>query len=289
MALFQESTRETHNIFFTNGNNLYETIKEDGSFGNGAVFFLLEKIPALNRRIYTGEYVINRHETVYSFISRMFQGDTVIRKITIPEGYTVQMIVEKLNNEDSLKGVIENISEEGSLFPSTYFYKKNDSKNSIIQKMKGEMEKVIRELFSKKTKEYIRDTIIMASIIEKETKTAKERPFVASVFKNRIKKNMRLQSDPTVIYALSNGYGKIDHPLTRNELLFNSPYNTYRNKGLPPSPICCPSKESIISALNPANTDYLYFVAENDDSHIFSSDYKIHVKNIQGIKKRKNR
>jgi UPF0755 protein len=288
-ALFQESSRETHNIYIANRSTLYETISRDGSFGSGAVFFLLEKIPPLARRVYTGEYTINNRETVYSFISRMFQGDTVIRKIIIPEGYTVQMIIEKLNNEDSLRGVIEKIPEEGSLFPSTYFYKKNDNRNSIIQKMKNEMERVIRELFPKKTEKYIRDTIIMASIIEKETRVARERPLIASVFKNRIKKNMRLQSDPTVIYALSNEYGKIDHPLTRRELLFESPYNTYRNKGLPPSPICCPSRESIMSVLNPTETNYLYFVAKNDDSHVFTNDYEAHVRNIREIRKHKEK
>jgi UPF0755 protein len=148
------------------------------------------------------------------------------------------------------------------------------------------MQKILAELETQnETNLTIKEVVILASIIEKETATDEERRLVSSVFHNRLVKKMRLQSDPTVVYAISNGYGKIESKLTRKDLWFESPYNTYRHKGLPPGAICCPGKKSIIAAMTPAKTNYLYFVANNaNGDHLFSADYNTHMKNVNRVK-----
>lgn len=282
MSFLQRSVLPDHNVFITNNANLYDDMKNDKSFGQATAFFVVDKIFSIKRRVHKGEYFIAHGESAYSLLGKMIRGDTVTRKITIPEGYTVKMVIEKLNNDENLSGNIEEIPEEGSLFPSTYFYKKNDTRISIIQKMRTQMNMLISKLLKNQSVEKIKEVMIISSIIEKETRNSEERSLIASVFKNRLEKNMRLQSDPTVIYAMSDGYGKIDHLLTRKDLFYQSPYNTYRNSGLPPTPICCPSKESIIAVLNPASTDYLYFVATPDNQgHVFTKEYKEHLKNVR--------
>jgi UPF0755 protein len=197
------------------------------------------------------------------------------------------MIIEKLNNNKKIKGQLKDIPEEGTLMPSTYFYKFMDTRESIIKKMKNKMKLVINKIKSKNTTKLTeREIIILASIIEKETGKDYERKIISSVFYNRLKSNMRLQSCPTVIYAISSGYGKINRKLTLKDLKFMSPYNTYRNNGLPPTAICGPSENSIEAAMNPANTKYFYFVANSDRlTHMFSENFKDHRKNILNLAK----
>lgn len=283
--LLQRSSAPTHNVWFAKQEAFGENMKADASYSYPLPFVLLSNIPFFKKRIVTGEYILTAGETAYSFIVKILTGEVTIRKITFPEGFTVQMIVEKLNNEKALVGEVTQMPEEGSLFPSTYFYKRGDLRDEVIQNMKATMERKKQELFTAaqlQSSKFIADIITMASIIEKESHVHQERPLIASVFYNRLEKNMRLQSDPTVIYAISKGYGKIDHPLTRKELWFESPYNSYRNKGLPPGPICCPSEESIKAALFPAKTNFLYFVVNEDNTrHYFTDDYKQHLANIK--------
>ncbi len=252
----------------------------DGSFGKAVSFGIISYIPFIRDMINRGEYEIHYGETSISLIYRMISGDTITRKITFPEGMTTKMIVQKLYETDSLRGDVKDIPDEGSLMPDTYFYKKGDSREDIIQKMKNEMQNFIQKNLKNKTKKEIEKIMIIASIIEKETSIDEERALISSVYNNRLKINMRLQSCPTVIYALSNGYGKIDHKLNKNDLFFKSPYNTYRNNGLPPSPICCPGRKSILASMKPSNTNFLYFVADpNTHHHSFSKDYEQHIKN----------
>ena len=287
VVFFSESNRETHSLFYVHGDNIYETVKHDGSFGTAPAFFIIEKIPEIRSRIATGEYEIQKGETAFSVIGKILSGKRVIRKITIPEGFTVKMILEIIKNNELLFGELpENVSE-ASLAPDTYFYHFGDSKISLIQKMKNQMDKIKMRLSPQnKTNLTFDEILILASIIEKESGNEGEKSLISSVFHNRLKIKMRLQSDPTVIYALSDGYGKMDRKITRQDLWFKSPYNTYRNGGLPPSPICCPGEKSIIAAMNPEQTEYLYFVANHDlTAHIFSKDYKTHLKEVRNSKK----
>lgn len=280
------SDLDNHPLFFIKDQNIYETLKIDGSFGNSAAFFIIEKIEPIKNKISTGEYLINRGESVFSVIKKMLSGNKVTRKITFPEGLTTQMIVEILNQNELLFEKIDEIPDEASLMPDTYFYQFGDSKQSIISKMQNQMKKIISELSPQnKTNLTIHEVITLASVIEKETGIDSERLLVSSVFHNRLSKKMRLQSDPTVIYAITKGYGKLDRKLKKKDLWFESNYNTYRKNGLPPSPICCPGKKSIEAAMNPPKTNFLYFVTDATEKyHNFSEDYDMHKKNIASKK-----
>ena len=283
-VLSGQSDLEDHSLFLFQEDGLYETLAQDRSFGkNVEITLILDKIDFLKKRIKTGEYQIKYKESLFSVLKKILNGECVIRKVTIPEGYTVQMIVEKLSNIPFLKDEIVNIPEEGSLFPSTYVYKFNDSRNDIIKLMQKHMSKIVKQYEAQnKTNLSMKQVVILASIIEKEAGNDSERKLISSVFHNRLAKNMRLQSDPTVIYAMSDGYGKIDRKLTRKDLWFVSPFNTYRNKGLPPTPICCPGKKSIEAAIYPEQTDFFYFVkSKNNNFHEFSKNFNEHRSNIK--------
>lgn len=250
-------------------------MKSDDSFVFPLPFWVIKN------KVSTGEYQINYNETLLAVIQKMLKGTRVIRKITIPEGYTVRRIIEKLNNNRLLLGKITKIPTEASLMPNTYFYTFGNAKEHIINQMANEMKKITSEIEREnKTPLSTKEILTLASIIEKETGNIGEMPMISSVYHNRLKINMRMQSDPTVIYAISDYYGKIDRKLTRKDLFFKSPYNTYRNAGLPPEAICCPGKNAIYAAMFPKQTDYLYFVANKEKTaHLFAKNFKEHLKN----------
>lgn len=274
-ALFQQSNKPDHSLFYIKGNDFYQLMKSDDSFVFPIPFWVIKN------KVSTGEYPINYNETLLAVIQKMLKGTRVIRKITIPEGYTVKRIVEKLNNNRLLFGKITKIPTEASLMPNTYFYTFGNAKEHIINQMANEMKKITSEIEREnKTSLSTKEILILASIIEKETGNIEEMPMISSVYHNRLKINMRMQSDPTVIYAISDYYGKIDRKLTRKDLFFKSPYNTYRNAGLPPEAICCPGKNAIYAAMFPKQTDYLYFVANKEKTaHLFAKNFKEHLKN----------
>lgn len=286
-AFLAESKFETHSVFYVQPDDIYGTLKKDGAFGAPIAFYIIEQIHQLKKKITTGEYEICKGENVISVIRKMLTGKKVQRKLTIPEGYTVKQIIEKLNENRMLFGNVEENISEGMLAPNTYFYCFGDTKNSVLQKMKEQRIQVNAKLSPmNKTSLTFEEIVILASIIEKESGNAWEYPLISSVFHNRLATNMRLQSDPTVLYAMSDSYGKIERKLTRKDLLFQSPYNTYRNAGLPPSPICCPGEKAIRAAMFPAKTKYLYFVAKRDRSgHVFSERYTQHLREVQNLKK----
>ena len=291
---FQPSKLQDHSVFYIKNSSLYETLKKDGAFGNPITYKVIDNISSIKNKIKTGEYILSKNDNSFTFLRKLLENQSVTRKITFPEGLTVYEIVEKLNNNPLLIGTIKELPPEGSLMPDTYFYKFGNSKMDILNRMKDQMELMKKEIKKKnKTNLKPNEIIILASIIEKEVHKKQDRKLVSSVYHNRLKKKMRLQSDPTIIYALTknNVYtGQINREkITHKDLFKNSPYNTYRKAGLPPTPICCPGRASIIAAMNPANTDYLYFVSDmKNDKTYYSSDFKQHVKNKNNIK-RKNK
>ena len=289
---FQRSKLRDHSVFFVKDSSLYDTLKKDGSFGNIILYKIVDNISQIKNNIKTGEYILSKDDNPFTFLKKLIENKSVTRKITFPEGWTVYQIVEKLNKNPILSGHIDKLPEEGSIMPDTYFYKFGNSKIDIINRMKDQMKLIKKEIKSKnKTNLSINEVITLASIIEKEANKKEDRKLVSSVYHNRLKKKMRLQSDPTVVYALTkNGIykGQINQlRITHKDLLEKSPYNTYRHAGLPPTPICCPSRESIIAAMNPDNTNYLYFITDISlDKNYYSSDFKQHVKYKNTIKKK---
>ncbi|MBQ2177094.1 MAG: endolytic transglycosylase MltG [Alphaproteobacteria bacterium] len=285
-VFFVESKRETHSVFYVQSDDIYEQLENDKSFTTAIAFYVIEKIPYFKKRATTGEYEIRKGESVISVMKKMLTGNKVKRKITIPEGYTVKQIIENLNENHMLFGDLNEDIQEGTLFPDTYFYSFGDTKKSIIYKMQKQMEVVkAKFLAQNKTSMSLAEIIILASIIEKESGNSNEYHLISSVFHNRLARKMRLQSDPTVIYALTDGYGKMNRKLKRADLQFMSPYNTYRNAGLPPSPICCPGEKAIKAAMSPDATEYFYFVANKEHTaHTFSKEYTEHLRAIKKLR-----
>ena len=248
------------------------------------IFRILAKILVKDKKLQAGEFKFPAYSSMMDVLEIIVNGKTYQRHITIPEGLTVKQIFEKLNEIEFLKGDITITVQDGELLPDTYNYSAGDSKDSIVLRMKDAMTSTIDELWENRQANLPiknkKQAIILASIIERETAIASERGKVSSVFINRLNKRMRLQTDPTVIYALSKGYGEINRKLYTKDLQINSPYNTYKNYGLPIGAISNPGRESIKAALNPEDTDYLYFVASGDGGHSFSKTLVEHNRNV---------
>lgn len=200
--------------------------------------------------------------------------------LVMAEGVTSFQVVEALRAAEFLTGEIDDVPPEGSLAPDTYQLSKGADRNSLLAQMAERQSAILAEEWEARPfglpYETPEEALIMASIVEKETGVAGERPQVASVFVNRLRQGMRLQTDPTVIYGVTNGQGILDRGLRRSELDAETPYNTYRIDGLPPTPIANPGRAAINAALNPDETDYLYFVADGSGGHAFSRTLEEH-------------
>ena len=233
----------------------------------------------------TGEYDFPAHASMATVLSMLGRGDVVKYKVTIPEGWTSLMVVNRLNEQEEMDGPVSATPAEGTLLPETYIVTRGYPRDKLLADMAAAQSKILESVAAQiapgsavKTKE---DVITLASIVEKETGVAEERPEVAAVFLNRLKQHMRLQSDPTVIYGIVGGKGKLDHPITRDDLDNETPYNTYVIDGLPPGPIANPGKAAIEAVLNPANVPYLYFVASGTGGHVFASTLEEHNANVK--------
>jgi len=236
-----------------------------------------------------GEYLIPAHARPLDIVRILVSGKVVVHQITIPEGLTVAQVVGIVKATPYLSGDVIHVPEEGTLLPETYAYVRGDSREKIISHMRLAMERTLEGIWKKhkgespiKTPE---ELLILASIVEKETNMAKERPRVAAVFLNRLKKGMRLQSDPTVIYGLTLGERPLGHLLTLKELQHVSEYNTYLIPALPPRPIACPGQGSLQAVVEPALTNEYYFVANGTGGHAFSSNYAMHMENVKEWRK----
>ncbi|MGP8005299.1 MAG: endolytic transglycosylase MltG [Smithella sp.] len=272
-----------------------EKLNQAGLIKNRIFFYSLAMIKKARRRICAGEYEINTLLTPSMMIDKLIHGEVKEHIILIPEDFSMQEIVARLDNEklinkeiffelardkDFLKSLnIKAESIEGYLFPDTYYFNRSMNTRQIMKKMVDRFwEKVTPEMI-KKAQELGFNThqfITIASIIGKESGDDAEKPFIAAVFLNRLKKKMRLQSDPTAVYDMDSFNGKV----LRSHLKRNSPYNTYLIRGLPPGPIANPGLTSLQAALNPAPVKYLYFVSKKDGSHFFSDSLKEHNKAI---------
>ena len=256
-----------------------------GALDSPLVFYYGSKIGAgALKGLRFGEYEIQPHASIEAIIELLQSGKTYQRHVTIPEGLTSAEIVDIVNNAEVMAGKIETVPPEGSLLPQTYNYSRGDTRASLIDHMSRDMKKTLAELWEKhapsdqvKTTE---EAVALASIVEKETGLPDERPRVAGVFYNRLKLGMPLQSDPTVIYAVTQGKAKLGRPLTRADLELPSPYNTYAHAGLPPTPIANPGRASLEAVMNPEKNDYIYFVANGTGGHSFARTLDEHNRNV---------
>ena len=236
----------------------------------------------------SGEYQFSKAASLADVVNTIIENKVVQHALTIPEGLTSEQIVAKLLENDALSGQIKEIPHEGTLLPETYKFTRGMARAQIIQRMQQAHLHLVQEIWEHrmadlpvKTPEQL---VTLASIVEKETGKPDERSRVASVFVNRLKSKMRLQSDPTIIYGLTGGKGSLGRPILKSEIEQPTPYNTYVIDGLPPGPIANPGRASLDAAANPARTKDLYFVADGSGGHVFSETYDAHQKNVARLR-----
>jgi UPF0755 protein len=205
-------------------------------------------------------------------------------RVTLSEGVTSWEVVEALKAASFLEGVLGAVPAEGSLAPDSYEVRRGDDRAELIAQMESRQTRILADLWAARQQDVPlqspQEALVLASIVEKETAVAEERGQVASVFVNRLNQGIRLQTDPTVIYGITNGQGTLGRGLRRSELRGATPYNTYVIDGLPPTPIANPGVESIRAALNPDDTDFLFFVADGTGGHAFARTLAEHNSNV---------
>ncbi|MGA0539270.1 endolytic transglycosylase MltG [Neotabrizicola sp. VNH66] len=245
---------------------------------------LRELDPATNRFVEVAKFVPGTDAVPADYTEALEVPDMRFR-VTLAEGVTSWQVVDALKRADFLSGTIDAVPPEGSLAPDSYDVDKGGDRAAVLTRMTDSQARILAELWPARAADLPYDTpeeaMIMASIIEKETGVADERPRVASVFVNRLRLGMRLQTDPTVIYGITNGEGTLGRGLRQSELRRETPYNTYVINGLPPTPIANPGRKSIEAALNPEVTDYLFFVADGTGGHAFAVTLEDHNRNVE--------
>jgi len=266
-------------------------LKEAGIIQYPQLFRFIGRFNGLDKKLKAGEYVFVPKMSLVEVMQQIADGDIFYRRITLPEGLTTIQILELIMSEPLLSDEVTVEVKEGELLPETYSFMRGDSRNSIVLQAKKAMQNTLDEVWSTredklplKRKE---DLLVLASIVEKETGISEERGLVASVFVNRLKKGMKLQTDPTVIYALTQGKQELGRLLTRKDLKIDNPFNTYKYYGLPPAPICNPGRESLEAAARPEKSDFIYFVASGDGGHNFATNLNEHNNNVRKWKKNK--
>lgn len=241
----------------------------------------------------SGEYQFTKSTSPLQVIRVLSSGKSMVRKFTIPEGENVHSIISRLQLDQKLIGTIDENVIEGFLLPSTYHYSFRDQRSKILIDMKRQMssvlDKLMPELSDDSPLKSRLDVLTLASIVEKEALFDDEKPRIAGVYINRLNKRMKLQADPTTIYAMTKGKGKLNRSLRRKDLKFKSEYNTYHIYGLPPTPIACPGEKSIEAVIKPLKTKDLYFVVDGRGRHKFATNHAEHKKNIAEYRKNRKK
>jgi UPF0755 protein len=245
-------------------------------------FVLAARASGAAGKLKAGEYQIASHASLARILDDIRAGRVVRHLITIPEGWTSAMALEAVNAAPELVGTAAEPAE-GSLLPDTYEVQRGDSRAEVLARMQTAQARLLAELWPKRQPglplNTPREAVILASIVEKETGVAAERSRVAAIFINRLRLGMPLQSDPTIIYGVSKGR-PLGRGIRASELAAESPYNSYKAAGLPPTPIANPGRAALEAVLNPAKTDELYFVADGSGGHAFASTYEAHARNV---------
>ena len=249
---------------------------EEGLILNPVLFKTYARFTLSDKKLQAGEYFIDSSQSVYTLNKKLVEGDFYYRKLTLLPGSTLKTILNLANSSSLVNDLdsIDIILEEGIFYPDTYYYLKGETFSSILFQSHMRWKEISNKLWESRDDDLpyanIMEATTMASIIEKE---GVEKETIAGVFVNRLKLNMKLQSDPTVIYALGDNF---DGDIKRKDLRINSPYNTYRYRGLPPGPISIVSEDSLRAALRPKETDFLYFVSMGNGFHKFSKNLVDH-------------
>ncbi len=261
------------------GAQIADVLASDGAILQTRVFRAAALLTRGDGPLRAGEFAFPAHASVRQVLAILRFGHPVEHHLTIAEGLTAQQTRAVLAHADAMIGDVPVIAE-GSVLPQTYDYQRGAERAQIVERAKAAMDRDLAAAWADRAPGLPlaspRDALILASIVERETAKPEERPHVAAVYLNRLRLGMKLQADPTVVYAASGGAGVLDHRLTRAELDRDNPFNTYRSPGLPPAPICSPGLDSLKAVLHPAITEDLYFVADGSGGHVFSRSYEAH-------------
>lgn len=262
-----------------------QMLKEEGIIESPAIFTFGVRAHNKASALKAGEYSFPARSSAKMVMDILTDGQTHIRRLTVPEGLTSTQIVDLIEKAGGLVGAVARVPKNGTLLPETYYYSYGDTRESIIARMQNALTRTLDELWPNRADDLPfknqKEAVTLASIVEKETSISAERSRIASVFLNRLEADMRLQSDPTVIYAVTNGTGQMKRALRLKDLRTKHAYNTYVIKGLPPAPIANPGRESIAAVLNPFKSKDMYFVADGTGGHVFAKTYDEHVENVK--------
>ncbi|MCP4936864.1 MAG: endolytic transglycosylase MltG [bacterium] len=264
-------------------------LQKNGIISNRRIFALHVVASKSAKKLKAGKYAIPQAASMQDVLNILVRGKAIFYQVTLPEGWTSEQVVNALKAHPQLAGSIDAIPPEGSLMPDTFQFSEGANRRELLVTMAAAQEKYLKKLWPTRQDNLpfktAKEALILASIVEKETGRSSERKRVAGVFVNRLRKGMKLQSDPTIIYGLVGGKGKLGHPLRRSEMAKKTGYNTYQIKGLPPTPIANPGRKAIEAVLNPADTKDLYFVADGTGGHAFAPNIKSHNNNVRKWRK----
>ena len=263
-------------------------LKAEGLIRHAPLFEIKARLAGPALTLKAGEYRIPAHASITAIFDQLVSGKTLQHPLTLAEGLSSRDIVRALRASPLLAGEISQIPPEGSLLPETYMVTRGTSRQAVLARMQAAMDRLLAREWPRRQPDLplksAREALILASIVEKETGIAAERPMVAAVFLNRLRKGMRLESDPTILYGLTGG-APLGRGLRRSEIDRKTAWNTYQIDGLPPTPICNPGRDAILAVLHPAQTDALYFVANGRGGHVFASNYHQHLRNVERWRK----
>ncbi len=279
------AARTVYIVPHTDVPDIIEKLNADGVIDSPLTMNVVLAFERKRKKVKAGEYLFKEHASLREVIDTLVSGKQFLHAFTIPEGLTTQQIVQRIKDSDLLSGDLRDMPKEGALLPETYKISRGTSRSDLVIKMQEDNRKVVEQIWARRAPDLpLRspfDLLTLASIVEKETGKADERPHVAGVFVNRLRKHMRLQSDPTIVYGLVGGQGTLGHSITRSELDRKTSYNTYQVDGLPPGPIDNPGRAALEAVANPARTGDLYFVADGTGGHAFAETVEDHNRNVQ--------
>lgn len=263
--------------------SIADDLQHAGVIRYAELFTAVVRVKRAQNKLKAGEYEIPAHASVMEIIDLLIEGKSILHTFTAPEGLTTAQILRLVAADETLEGEITETPGEGELLPETYAFTRGETRDDLIRRMMRAQDALLDELWPGRAMELPFSTqseaIILASIVEEETSIPEERDRIAAVFVNRLKRGMRLESDPTIIYGL-NGGEPLGRGLRQSELRRETPYNTYVIQGLPPTPIANPGRASIEAVLNPAETNDLFFVADGSGGHAFASTLRDHERNV---------
>lgn len=270
-----------------------QRLEIQGVISNADIMKLHARLSEQQAGLKVGEYAIPPRASIAGIMDLLVSGDVITYRITVPEGLTTAQVLRIVENHPELEGDMpEREIAEGTLLPDTYIFSADKSRTAMIERMERAQDDLLEELWPQRADDLpistIEEAIILASVVEKETGSAEERPLVAGLFTNRLRRGMRLESDPTVIYGVSRGEplyrtlnGKrVRRTLYRSELDRVTDWNTYEIDGLPKTPICNPGRDAIAAVLAPPETDYIFFVADGTGGHAFAETLSEHNRNV---------